>query len=228
MSITMTIKDGYNDFRIHKNKVKGSVYALNPGITILTGCNGYGKTTTINEMKQWCDHNEYEYYYFGGNADGGSKFKAQCTLNGDFRSLANFISSSEGEQLLAVFTKFCQKTLSKSVKCAENQKPFILFIDAIDSGLSVDSISMVRSFLIRFMHDAINKYDAEVYIVSASNSFEMCRSDNLSEKDRHSFRCMDPYAFKDVSFKSYNRYVNFIKKTAKILEARYDSNEEEK
>ena len=220
----MCVEDGFNNINIHKNASGKSRYVLKPGITVLSGCNGYGKTTTTEAMMYWLNNNGFKYFSFDGADVCENDYRGKCLLSNNFHALASFMSSSEGEQQLSIFTDFCKKTLALIDDSYDRSKPFILFIDAIDSGLSIDTVAMVRNYLFRVMHD-IMKLNIDVYIIITSNTYEMCRSDNIDKADKDLFRCMDTYTFKDKRFKSYNAYAKFIMYTAEIVNARYSKEE---
>ena len=62
MSIDIKIKDNLNDIRIHYGNIKNyKTYKLLPGITVLTGCNGYGKSTTVDEIKHDLNTNKVSF-----------------------------------------------------------------------------------------------------------------------------------------------------------------------
>jgi hypothetical protein len=80
-----------------------------------------------------------------------------------------------------------------------NCKERVLLFDAVDSGLSVDSIVEVKE-----MFTAIEEYSKQmgmdVYIVIAANEYELARNSN----------CFDVNDGKYVTFADYEEYRNFI------------------
>ena len=219
MEIKIKISDDYNGVRIHKRK--NTSYSLLPGVTCLVGCNGYGKSTTSKEIRDWLTKNSYKYVDFDNTVHGGSFMKAKCVQSGDFKTLATFMESSEGESLIVSFGVYVEKISAALTKRIKDQKPLFVFLDAIDSGISIDNARNIRSFLFRVIEDA-NKNDISAFIIITANTFEMCRSDTLEPDQAAKFRCLDPYDFTHKSFGDYTEYEKYIIETRSIVSKRYD------
>ena len=84
MSIDIKIKDNLNDIRIHYGNIKNyKTYKLLPGITVLTGCNGYGKSTTVNEIKHDLNTNKISFCNFDGTRMGTEYIKGHAAAIGN-------------------------------------------------------------------------------------------------------------------------------------------------
>lgn len=221
MSIDIKIKDNFNDIRIHYGEIKNyKTYKLLPGITVLVGCNGYGKSTTANEIEQYLTDCKMSFCSFDGTRMGADYIKSYALAKGNFTVGATIMQSSEGEGLIISFGEYVKEIHRMASRCKSNNKPFILFCDAIDSGLSIDKVQVVKHFLFVVLDDLISN-GVEAYIVTTANTFEMCRSDTIDSKFRDYFRCMDPYKLQNIKFTDYYDYEKFILKTSKIVEERY-------
>lgn len=222
MEIKIKISDDYNGVKIHKRKTTS--YSLLPGVTCLVGCNGYGKSTTSKEIRDWLTKNSYKYVDFDNTVHGGSSMKAKCIQSGDFKTLATFMESSEGEGLIVSFSTYVKKIGAAVTKCIKDQKPLFVFLDAIDSGISIDNTRDIRRFLFKVIEDT-SKNNVSAFIIITANTFEMCRSDTLEPDQIDKFRCLDPYDFKHKTFKNYPRYEKYIMETRNILSKRYDESD---
>lgn len=229
MSIDIKIKDNFNDIRIHYGNIKNyKTYKLLPGITVLVGCNGYGKSTTVNEIKQYLTDSEIAFCSFDGTRMGAEYIKSYALAKGDFTVGATIMQSSEGEGLIISFGEYVKEIHRMASRCKSNNKPFILFCDAIDSGLSIDKVQVVKHFLFVVLDDLINN-GVETYIVTTANTFEMCRSDTIDDKFKDYFRSMNPYKLQNIQFNDYYDYEKFIIESSKIIEKRYaESNSDDK
>ena len=221
MSIDIKIKDNLNDIRIHYGNIKNyKTYKLLPGITVLVGCNGYGKSTTANEIEQYLTDCKMAFCSFDGTRMGADYIKSHAIAKGNYTVGATIMQSSEGEGLIISFGEYVKNIRRMADKCKSNNEPFILFCDAIDSGLSIDRVQDVKHFLFVVLDDLIRN-GVEAYIVTMANTFEMCRSDTIDSKFKDYFRCMDPYKLQNIQFTDYNDYEKFILKTSKIVKKRY-------
>lgn len=221
MSIDIKIKDNLNDIRIHYGNIKNyKTYKLLPGITVLVGCNGYGKSTTANEIEQYLTDCKMPFCSFDGTRMGADYIKSYALAKGNYTVGATIMQSSEGEGLIISFGEYVKEIHHMASECKSNNKPFILFCDAIDSGLSIDKVQVVKHFLFVVLDDLINS-GVDAYIITTANTFEMCRSDTIDSKFKDYFRCMDPYKLQNIKFTDYYDYEKFIMKTSKIIEKRY-------
>ena len=62
MIINIDMDPQESGHRVHKLKS----IDLKPGLTVLVGCNGYGKTTLIRQIKEFAKHNKYKCVSFEG------------------------------------------------------------------------------------------------------------------------------------------------------------------
>ena len=180
---------------------------FNPGLTCLVGCNGYGKTTLLNRIRE-IHHNDDDIFelveindrYFGGNT-----LMQKTMLAGDIMTSATMFQSSEGEKII-IYLGDALSTLKQKI-IDNKKKAFVITIDSIDSGLSIDKIELVKDILINY----VAKEAPNVYILLAVISYEFAKDT----------RCVDCYNGKEVKFRlGYDSYAKFIKQTAKIRNQR--------
>lgn len=201
---------------------------FNPGVTVLVGCNGIGKTTLINNIISSLKEEKIPYISFDNLRDGGDEARRKA-LNDevDYGFVATSMCSSEGENIAMNIGKFAFKIgqfirygkkndrLSELVKiisgnvdeevCKSNER-WILF-DAIDSGLSIDNIDDVKELFTTILSDNMDK---DVYIIVSANGYEIADNEN----------CLDVVSGKFLRFFTYDEYKEFILETSREKERR--------
>ena len=181
---------------------KKSAVELNPGVTVLVGRNGSGKTTFLIQLRQYLTKNKIPFISYDNMFDGGNN-AVNDLMEGlsyfkDIENRAEMFAmkwfSSEGQNIIINVTEFA-KTAGKFIKNnKDKEKVFILF-DAIDSGLSIDNIIEIKDFLKIVVNDAPN-----AYIIVTANSYEMCYQN----------RCYDIKNGEYIEFTNYENYKSFI------------------
>lgn len=180
-----------------------------PGLTVLVGCNGIGKTTLLHNIKDELRKAEVEFISFDNLKDGGHNARSKAGFLGNYEFLATAYCSSEGEELNMNIAMAAGK-IGHFIKTNPDCKELWLLFDAVDSGLSIDNIiDTKRDLFNTILEDPRNK-DREVYIVVSANSYEMAANE----------RCLDVRNMKYKTFKTYNTYRNYILKTKEWKEER--------
>ena len=200
---------------------------LKTGLTVLVGCNGAGKSTLLLNIKESCKINNIPYLSYDNLTDGGSNALSALFADGDIVGGANLWSSSEGECIktnLGRKTKLFQEFIDKGIvndKAYRFAKIFsdkedvikskdrVFLFDAIDSGLSVDSIVEVKSLFNVVIND-FKDSDRNIYIVITANEYELARNSE----------CFDVNTGKYIRFKDYEDYREFIIHSRKRKEVR--------
>lgn len=214
------IKDYYDEgFKLYKKKT----IEIKPGVTILVGCNGIGKTTLLKQMKSNLKKENIPYVLFDNLHDGGSKAISKASFYGNFGFMATAMCSSEGENIvmnignlatrLGQFVKIgedpeerAHSKLARSIAAlngedieeSEIPKERWILLDAVDSGLSVDNIVDIKEQLFKTILEY--NYGNEIYIVVSANEYEMVRGE----------QCFDVYNGKYVKIKDYEEYRNLV------------------
>lgn len=215
---------------------------IKPGLTVLVGCNGIGKTTLLNTIENRLKKDKIPVFKFNNLSQGGSNSASVAFDNDDFGMMAAIWSSSEGEGIISNITyrvnpikEFLQTGLlnDKASRFARIWNPLTeeemkeikdcperwLLFDATDSGLSIDNVIDLKAFFKLILEDIKDK---DIYIVIAANEYELASGEN----------CFDVYNGKYLKFKSYEDYRNMIlksreeKNNRKILEHKDNENDD--
>ena len=207
------INNPFDDDRnfYHKRKV-----TFRPGITTVFGCNGSGKSTLFRQLKDFSSSRGTPCYFFdnAGN-DGGQSF-SRNNLGKYFSGLGNDNNlslgiqgwfSSEGENVVYSLSAFFSGVL-QNITMAETYGEAYIIIDALDSGLSYDVISIVKKTLFDFYEKHKNKLD--LYILLSSNSWEMSEGTN----------CFSLEKMKYMDIRSYSTFCKQILQSAKRKKSR--------
>lgn len=181
---------------------------LEPGVTVLVGCNGTGKTTLLQYIKEKLDKEGLPVISYNNLIDGGSRSVSAAVFYDDMSLAANLLISSEGEQIITNLGTMANK-IGRFVREHKGAPEFWILLDAIDSGLSVDNVIDVKECLFEAI---LNDNPAtDVYIVVSANEYEMCSDEN----------CFDVRNGKYVHFEDYDDYKKFILQSRKQKDARY-------
>lgn len=212
------------------NLYKRKTITINPGVTVLVGCNGIGKTTFLYQLKENLKKTNIPYIEYDNLHEGGRNSISEAGFNEDFAFLATAIQSSEGENIVINVGKFASelKDFVKTGKVKE-KNPFAkafknidgykdekeeflperwILLDAVDSGLSVDNIVGIKEYLFKTILEY--NFGNEIYIVISANEYEMAREE----------QCFDVYNGKYITFKNYEDYRNMILESKKWKEER--------
>lgn len=203
---------------------------LKTGLTVLVGCNGAGKSTLLLNIKESCKNNNIPCLSYDNLTDGGSNALSSVFFDGDYIEGAYLWSSSEGECIKANLgrkTKLFQEFISKGIvndrsyklakifsdeedeEVKSNDRVFLF--DAVDSGLSVDSIVEVKGLFDTIIDD-FKESDKNIYIVIAANEYELARNSE----------CFDVNTGKYIRFNDYEDYRTFILRSRKRKEDRIE------
>ena len=210
MSRTFKIRRNYYDTGII---FKTANFTLNPGVTILVGCNGFGKSTTLQCIKETLDAENIKYYSYDNEHDGGSRSMSAAGFYGNMNLLATLFMSSEGEKILTNLGEVAAN-IGKYAMQNKNSKDLWILFDSIDSGFSIDNIKDVKEYLFKTILE--HNKDKNVYIICSANSYEMAKDNN----------CFDVYKHEYVTFKDYEDYSKFILNCKKIKDKRINKKED--
>ena len=210
-------------FKLHKDCWEcGDLYnkcshTFNKGLTVLVGCNGAGKSTTIRQINEKLTDDNKPVFRFDNVSSGGSSL-FQGLLEGyhpgGVKALSALWCSSEGEKIQQNLIIKARTGLSAALKKAEESgdKELFLLFDAVDSGASIDNIIEMKDFFKTIIQDQKERNDIDVFIIVSANSYEMANGE----------ACYDTAHNKYVTFKDYNDYKKFIIKSRKFKERRLD------
>lgn len=230
MSRKFSIEKNYYDegYELYKKET----ITINPGVTVLVGCNGTGKTTLMHQIKNQLKKECVPYISFDNLHDGGSKAISSAAFFEDFGFVATAACSSEGENIIMNIANLArrlgnfirngedngrEKRLEKAFekifsgdedKKQESINERWILLDAIDSGLSVDNIVEVKEDLFKTILEDYK--DGDVYIIVSANEYEMARGE----------QCFDVHNGEYVTFADYEDYRDFILNSRKWKDER--------
>lgn len=183
-----------------------------PGLTVLVGCNGYGKSTMLQAIAARCRKEKIPYIEFGSIEDRRNE-RNKTTLNGDMAYLAMAFVSSEGEEISMSLGKFAGR-LGNFVRNHSDEKILVVTIDALDSGYSIDNVVEAKELLFKTVLKDCESKGIELYIFVTANAYELARDE----------KCFDPIKGEYVTFENYEQYKKFVLCTRKIKDKRYKNN----
>ena len=186
---------------------------IQPGLTVLIGCNGCGKTTFLQHLKRQLEDEKAKVVWFNNVTDGGSHGMSKAMLLGDMGFVARAAVSSEGEKIRQNIEQVavdCGRAC-RSIKDEDEREVWIL-LDAIDSGLSVDQVVDIKEQLFNTIIEDCESKGIKPYIVVSANEYEMARGEN----------CLDIQSGKYVKIRSYDGYRYVIMRTRKYKDKRYE------
>lgn len=184
--------------------------SLNPGVTVLVGCNGYGKSTLISIVKEYCKNNDIQLLQYDSEKLNSVHRNMELFLHtNQFEKLALLTASSEGEKLTQGFSDILSQVGAFVRQRKEDNKSFVITFDAVDSGLSIDE-QIEYNKVFHMIHEDIKGLDG--YVLVTSNNYELTNG----------FDCMDVYNGSIVRFDNYEDYKEFILKAREIKNGRYE------
>ncbi len=194
-------------------------YDINPGITMLIGPNGSGKTTALSQLrslfsteddlvKKWNTieindsiRNLYSSYLYD-NVYEETFTKSTWGATDHIDRVAQTFENSEGQNMYDyLYYKINEigQAVTKAIK--NNKKGIFLLFDGLDSGLSLDVINTIRKSVLEFIIETEKKRsNLEVYIVCSANSYEFCNN----------YDCIDVTNQEHITFTNYEDYSKYF------------------
>lgn len=199
----MACKFGINTSPYSKAEVlfKKDLIEINPGVTVFTGCNGSGKSTLIQIIKNRLESSEFPFMYYN------------CSEQQQGEAVLSSISSSQGEYAYFRFSSIIQ-FMKPFFEMETNHSSRWVLIDGIDSYLSVDRIAQIRKCFDFLVHEA-KRTGVELFIIVASNSFEMCKGSNC-------FSVIDG-EYRDKPYDTYEGWHEDIMDSSEYVRKRIES-----
>ena len=201
------IRDYYNEKEYLYDRTS---IDLKPGFTVLVGCNGSGKSTMIRQIKHYCEENDIPVFLYDNYKNDNASNWDKWLNDGNIDFLTTSIVSSEGERIMINLNDIASQ-LGKFVQKNKGHKELVILFDAIDSGFSIDNVIDFKESLIEFIIDDCERDGVTLYIVAASNAYELARGE----------QCLNVQTCKYVTIKTYERYRNIVLITKEKKDARY-------
>lgn len=188
----------YDNYRLYKKKN----ITINSGVTVLVGCNGSGKSTIIQRIKETLENEKIPVLTFDNHYDGDRRLMQKALYYGEMSLLAQLFMSSEGEKINSAICNFAQQ-VGNYVRANQDIKELWILFDAVDSGYSIDNIVEFKQDFINTVLEDCQGRGVDIHIIISANSYEM--TVNLP--------CFDVWSGEYITFKSYEDYKKFIIKT---------------
>ena len=203
-----------------------------PGLTVLVGCNGAGKTTLLYNTEEEMKKQEIPCHFYDNIKDGGSSSIGEALFGGQQELGISLWCASEGEaikinfsQLSNKFRRFLKDGFFDTRKNrfanifrkndGEEEKEVcnkrVLLFDAVDSGLSVDSIVEIKAVFDTVLKEAA-ELGVELYLIISANEYELARGT----------RCFNVNDGKYIEFADYEDYRAFVINSRKKKEKRIE------
>lgn len=192
---------------------KKSEVEFEPGVTVLVGCNGYGKTTILECIKAQCRTDDIFFIEFESVGDR-QRDRSVASFYSDIDFLASSFCSSEGEKITMSLGKFA-RSLGSFVRNHSNVKTLVVTMDALDSGYSIDNVVEAKELLFKTVLKDCESKGVELYIFVTANAYELVSGE----------KCFDPIKGEYISFENYEQYRKYILNTRKIKDRRYKTTE---
>lgn len=208
----------FNNPRINKGITKVVKYTIQPGITMLIGSNGSGKTTTLSQIhstfsnewgiQKWEEISKNEtikdlYASFHYDNVYEERWAKDRWMHSGLESrFASTFENSEGQDMYD-FLYYKIEEIGKAVTKAINdsKKGIFILLDGLDSGLSLDVINKIRKDVLEFIIETEKKRsNLEVYIVCSANSYEFCNN----------YDCIDVTNQEHITFTNYEDYSKYF------------------
>lgn len=185
-----------------------STLTLYPGITVLVGCNGIGKTTLLKYIQGYVAKEDPKAFLIAPNtksekeiliANFYSSGEMQSSNAWDLIRKLQFYIRAKGHEDTAV--PHPPYAIQSMLDCIRRSDKVIVFGDNLDGCLSIDEI---RAFQ-RSLRECLNKFKKAhptipIYVILTGNSFEMVY-DNL---------CIDAKTMKVMKFLKYEEYAGYV------------------
>ena len=82
---------------------------INPGLTVLVGCNGAGKTTMLKQINQSLKNKDIPVLFHSNMQNGERELRSKAAFYGSFDIVARTMMSSEGENIVNVLEDIARK-----------------------------------------------------------------------------------------------------------------------
>ena len=203
------------------------------GVTVLVGCNGSGKTTTLRCIEEQLKRDNIPYLNHDNNGSNDKhNIMEKAAFEENFALLSSAFVASEGENItisLGESAKLIYKFLKTGHgnryrsffneddrKAQEESKERWILFDAVDSGYSIDNIIVFKDLLNIILENS-KELSLNTFIIITANSYEMTIG----------LPCIDVYTGNIVEFGSYQDYKSYILETSDRKEKRYEEKDED-
>ena len=195
--------------------MRGGKVEFHPGVTVLMGCNGSGKTTFLSNVRKELEATNtpfFDYDIFSADR----KLSYAATMKGGMQAVGYLNSTymSEGEKIKEHMSQLAGNMgYFVNTECANEKEAWLLF-DSLDSGWSIDNIKEFVDFLDGTVME--NKpHQLDLYVLVAANAYEFTLPENWMLFDVQLCEHHD-------HFDSYGQYATFIMSKRRRKDAIWD------
>lgn len=203
---------------------KKESFSLKEGLTVLCGCNGSGKTALLKQLKDRLEEEKIPVISFNNLSEGGDYSLSASLHTNRMNDVVSMMLSSEGENIMFNIGKTAQE-IGNRVRKILQEKPdgkeigseLFVFMDAADSGLSIDNVRELKD-LFAMVEEDCRRYGIIPYIVISANEYELAKGE----------QCLAINTLSYTAFPDYESYSSYIMETRKEKDARYEREEQPK
>lgn len=181
---------------------KGEV-TVKPGVTVLVGCNGSGKSTMLRQMREQLEETKSAHLYIRYDKEREQKDMRLADGKATFEIFASWVASSEGEQIVVRLQALAEE-VGRLVRNSTNKNLYLL-LDGVDSGLSIDNIADMKTHLLHMLVSRIHEEGQDLFIIATSNTYELAEGED----------CIDVVTCQHRRFASYEEYRDVILESRK-------------
>ena len=177
---------------------------INPGVNVIIGPNGSGKTTAINQIEQKSHKRKIPCFKYNNLTDGNNNALDGYISSNRLEALVCAMSSSEGQRILVNFGNTLAKLrymIENVARSSMEKKKCVVLIDAIDSGLDIAAIAQIKDLFNRVVIPSAKEQGVELYVVISANNYEVITGYRNVFSAKSGAR---------VSIKSYEGFREFI------------------
>lgn len=209
--MSRVIRTGYDPLDTGYQIYQNAEVEFMPGLTVLIGCNGSGKTTMLQTLRYIFRNDNTPFISFDNLRNGGNHSRQEALFRGNLDFLATSVCSSEGESIYLNLSEYAKDIGLFMQQYKSSERDIWILMDAVDSGFSIDNIIALKRFLKDMVLKDEHHKNTELYIVVSANSFEMANGE----------QCLDVYTGDYCSFfDDYSAYREFILEGVKRKEKR--------
>ena len=176
---------------------------LRPGLTVIVGDNGTGKSTLMDVFADILDDNKLPYARYSDTEDGRSRNYSYFLEKGNVDKAALRMTSSEGENIAYNFFDAANQYrafINKYKREIMKIRHCFFLLDGIDSGTSIATIDLFKTLVFKDLLDVSSRANVILYIIATANNYEMARNE----------RCIDVNTGDEIVFRDYEHYREYI------------------